>query len=90
MPTHSYSRSGTPTQTTTHCKVHDEFELAYLCADCQHLVCPECIIHGDHHHHQVQTVTKFLAATVVPALTQAFHRCHRTEQALSDAHQHSH
>lgn len=41
------------------CKDHPEEEVQYFCFDCQTApICPECVIHGAHHGHQVKLLKK--------------------------------
>ena len=42
-----------------YCKDHPDEELSYFCFDClTDCICSECIIHGVHKNHEVQTIRK--------------------------------
>ena len=41
------------------CLEHPEEEISYFCFDClTDCICPECVIHGVHKNHEVQTIRK--------------------------------
>ncbi len=41
------------------CKAHPEEEINYFCFECMCTpICSECVIHGDHKGHNVQTIKK--------------------------------
>eukprot|EP01017_Pseudomicrothorax_dubius_P003127 TRINITY_DN1036_c0_g2_i3.p1 TRINITY_DN1036_c0_g2~~TRINITY_DN1036_c0_g2_i3.p1 ORF type:complete len:361 (+),score=93.72 TRINITY_DN1036_c0_g2_i3:539-1621(+) len=41
------------------CSEHCEEEISYFCFECMcNCICPECIIHGSHRNHEVQTIKK--------------------------------
>lgn len=41
------------------CKAHPEEEINYFCFECLCTpICSECVIHGDHKGHNVQTIKK--------------------------------
>jgi hypothetical protein len=56
-------------QVRGYCLEHPEEEISYFCFECMsQCICPECVIHGAHRNHEVQTIKR--AYPIVRAKTE--------------------
>ena len=57
-------------RTREFCNSHPDEEVTYFCLDCENsCVCSECVIHGTHKNHEVQSLRK--ASSVIKQKLQS-------------------